>query len=126
MERRFQISMLSILLMVLLGGWVGAREGGELSGLARIQTGVKTKRISSYDRTGGNNDRLENIQDGEVKELFKVKGAGMINHIWITIAPPPEELNRNDIILRMYWDGNPFPSVESPIGPFFGQGWNES
>jgi hypothetical protein len=25
----------------------------------------------------------------------------------------------------MYWDGNTFPSVESPIGPFFGQGWNE-
>ena len=26
----------------------------------------------------------------------------------------------------MYWDGHDFPSVESPIGPFFGQGWNES
>lgn len=26
----------------------------------------------------------------------------------------------------MYWDGNDYPSVESPIGPFFGQGWNES
>jgi hypothetical protein len=26
----------------------------------------------------------------------------------------------------MYWDGSEFPSVESPIGPFFGQGWNEA
>lgn len=26
----------------------------------------------------------------------------------------------------MYWDGNSFPSVESPIGPFFGNGWNET
>lgn len=26
----------------------------------------------------------------------------------------------------MYWDGNEYPSVESPIGPFFGQGWNEA
>lgn len=25
----------------------------------------------------------------------------------------------------MYWDGNDYPSVESPIGPFFGQGWDE-
>lgn len=25
----------------------------------------------------------------------------------------------------MYWDGEKYPSVESPIGPFFGQGWNE-
>jgi hypothetical protein len=26
----------------------------------------------------------------------------------------------------MYWDGNTFASVEAPIGPFFGQGWDES
>ncbi len=94
--------------------------------LARIKTGVKSKRISSYDRSGGNNDRFEHIGAGEKRTIFDVNGAGMINHIWITIAPPPEDLSRNDIILRMYWDGNDFPSVESPIGPFFGQGWNES
>ncbi len=39
--------------------------------------------------------------------------------------PPPHLVNRNDIILRIYWDGNSYPSVESPIGPFFGQGWDE-
>jgi hypothetical protein len=126
MERRFWASILICLLAVAFMGPAGARDRGELSDLARIQKDVKTKRVSSYDRTGGNNDRFENIQDGEAKELFNVKGAGIINHIWITIAPPPEQLNRNDIILRMYWDGNSFPSVESPIGPFFGQGWNES
>jgi hypothetical protein len=98
----------------------------ELYGLAKIQSGMKSKRISSFDRSGGNNDRLEHIKAGEKRILFDVKGAGMINHIWITIAPTPENLSRNDIILRMYWDGNDFPSVESPIGPFFGQGWNES
>ncbi|MBP7053407.1 MAG: DUF2961 domain-containing protein [Phycisphaerae bacterium] len=98
----------------------------DLAGLARIRSGVKTQRVSSYDRSGGNNDRFEHIKDGETRELFNVQGAGIINHIWITIAPTPETLSRNDIILRMYWDGNSFPSVESPIGPFFGQGWNES
>ena len=98
----------------------------ELYSLAKIQQGMKSKRISSYDRSGGNNDRLEHIKQGEKRVLFDVKGAGMINHIWITIAPIPEKLSRNDIILRMYWDGNDFPSVESPIGPFFGQGWEES
>jgi len=98
----------------------------ELADLAKIQQDVKSKRISSYDKSGGNNDRFENIPDGERRTLFEVQGAGIINHIWITIAPPPENLSRNDIILRMYWDGNAFPSVEAPIGPFFGQGWNES
>ena len=94
--------------------------------LTRLKSGVTNKRISSFDKTGGNNDRLENIETGESRVIFDVAGAGMINHIWITIAPPPPQLSRNDIILRMYWDGEQQPSVESPIGPFFGQGWDES
>lgn len=126
MARTNVVSILIVLLSFALGGPAIGGERGELSDLARIQTDVKTKRVSSYDRTGGNNDRFENINDGQVRELFNVKGAGMINHIWITIAPVPDQLSRNDIILRMYWDGNSFASVESPIGPFFGQGWNES
>jgi hypothetical protein len=50
----------------------------------------------------------------------------MINHIWIGILPFPPNLSRNDIVLRMYWDGAETPCVESPIGPFFGQGWDEA
>jgi hypothetical protein len=116
-------SLASICLLCSVSPAVGPND---LADLARIQNGVKTKRVSSYDRSGGNNDRFEAIKNGETRELFNVQGAGIINHIWITIAPPPEQLSRNDIILRMYWDGNAFPSVESPIGPFFGQGWTES
>jgi hypothetical protein len=113
---------------ILLGAASLAAQPTEnpLVDLARLKDNVKSKRISSFDTTGGNNDRLENIADGERRTLFEVEGAGMINHIWITIAPPPPTLNRNDIILRMYWDGAEEPCVESPIGVFFGQGWNES
>jgi len=99
---------------------------GTLMDLARVKDGVRSLRVSSFDRTGGNNDRFEGIPDGETRTLFEVEGAGMINDIWITIAPPPPTLSRNDSILRMYWDGEDEPSVESPIGPFFGQGWDES
>ena len=104
----------------------GQANHNALSGLATIKDNVKSKRVSSYDQSGGNGDFLANIQDGESRTLFDVEGAGVINHIWITIAPPPNKLSRNDIILKMYWDGNEFPSVVSPIGPFFGQGWEES
>jgi hypothetical protein len=93
--------------------------------LAKMRTNVKNRRVSSSDKTGGSDDRIINIKPGNKEIIFDVKGAGVINHIWFTIAPLPDKLNRNDIILRMYWDGNAFPSVESPIGPFFGQGWNE-
>lgn len=98
----------------------------EMAGLARMKKGVRSKRISSYDTTGGNNDRFEKINPGERRVLFDVKGAGVINHIWITIAPEPKDLRRDDIVIRMFWDGNTSASVESPLGSFFGQGWNES
>lgn len=100
--------------------------GNMLLDLAHIKSGVKSKRVSSYDRSGGNNDRFENIPAGEKRTLFRVNGAGIINHIWITIAPPPPDLSRHDLIVRMFWDGNAEPCVEAPIGDFFGQGWNES
>lgn len=97
-----------------------------LEDLTLIKQDVKSKRISSYDRSGGNNDRYEHIKPGEKLTLAEIKGAGMITHIWITISPEAPRLNRSDIILRMYWDGKEYPSVESPIGPFFGQGWDET
>jgi hypothetical protein len=96
-----------------------------LSELARIKTGIKSRRISSYDRSGGNRDSIP-IKAKENKVICEAEGAGIINHIWMTVSPPPEQLSRNDIILRIYWDGNSFPSVLSPLGYFFGQGWNES
>lgn len=97
-----------------------------LEDVTTIKKGVRSNRISSYDRSGGNNDRIENIGPGEKAILASIEGAGMINHIWITISPEAPELNRSDIILRIYWDGEEYPSVESPIGPFFGQGWDET
>lgn len=121
------IFLLSLFLasMILLPDLSAQVTVTDLHELAVIKDGVKSKRISSYDRSGGNGDRIANIRDGETRVIFDVKGAGMINHIWITIAPPPPGLSRNDIILRMYWDDSEIPSVVSPIGPFFGQGWNE-
>lgn len=103
-----------------------AGAGSMMTDLARMTSGARSRRVSSYDRTGGNNDRFEGIADGETRTLFEVAGAGVINHLWITIAPPPPELSRHDLILRMYWDGETLPSVEAPVGDFFGQGWDEA
>jgi hypothetical protein len=45
----------------------------------------------------------------------------MISHIWFTLDDAePYHLKR--IVLRMYWDGETSPSVEAPIGDFFGLG----
>ena len=111
---------------VLLLTLATSAQAQQMSDLIQIKQGVKSKRVSSYDRSGDNHDNMANIKSGEKRTIFDVPGAGIIDHIWITMGPEANILSRNDIILRIYWDGNDYPSVESPIGPFFGQGWNES
>jgi hypothetical protein len=78
------------------------------------------KRASSYDRSGGNAD-YRTIAPGETLAVLDQSGPGLISHIWITIASDdPHHLKA--LVLRMYWDGEPAPSVEVPIGDFFGLG----
>jgi hypothetical protein len=60
-----------------------------------------------------------NIKSGETAVLADIEGAGAIQHIWITL----DHKFWRSIILRMYWDGESTPSVEVPIGDFFGMGW---
>lgn len=117
--------LLLFLLIPLLSAF-SQQADGELFNLAKTKSGYRSKRVSSYDKTGHNGDRIVGIKPGEKAVICNISGTGIINHIWFTIAPPPHMVNRNDIILRIFWDGNQYPSVESPIGPFFGQGWDES
>jgi hypothetical protein len=80
-------------------------------------------RSSSYDRSGGNDDSRQ-IATGETLTLLDEAGPGQISHIWVTIASDdPHHLKA--LVLRMYWDGEATPSVEAPIGDFFGLGLGE-
>lgn len=125
MNMNMKIKLMAVLVLLITISVKAQVLNNDLAALSQIQQGVTSKRISSYDRTGGGDDFIK-IASNEKKIIFDVQGAGTINHIWITMAPDPGVLSRNDIIIRMYWDGKEFPSVNSPIGPFFGQGWNES
>lgn len=78
----------------------------------------KSLKQSSYDRTGGNADRWP-IQPGATQELFNAEGPGVISHIWFTISAQSAN-HLKELVLRIYWDGNAKPSVETPIGDFFG------
>ena len=84
----------------------------------------KRMRASSYDRTGGNDDRIH-VQPGETFTFFDVKGAGCVTHIWITLANDDiieEKHYLRKSVLRFYWDGEEEPSVLAPTGDFFGMG----
>jgi len=90
---------------------------GGLSNLATWRN-VRSKRESSYDRTGGNDDWF-NVEPGHTLKMAEIDGPGCVRHIWITGgASEPYFLKK--IVLRMYWDGEAEPSVETPLGDFFG------
>ena len=80
--------------------------------------------ISSFDTTGGNRDRLE-LAPGDSAVLLDVEGPGVINRIWITVSSDdPHYLRR--VALRMYWDDEVNPSVNVPLGDFFGNGFGKN
>lgn len=88
-----------------------------------LSKNVRTKRVSSFDRTGGNKDRIS-LSPGEVRTIAEIGGPAVIRHIWLTLSSKDPMIRRN-LILRMFWDGEESPSVEAPVGDFFGQGWGE-
>ena len=95
---------------------------GSLAELARLRT-YERHRLSSWDRSGGNADCIV-VKAGECAELGTIEGAGCIKHWWVTTTTLPndsDELVKS--VLRMYWDGEKSPSVETPLGDFFGMGF---
>ncbi len=77
----------------------------------------RSRKQSSHDVTGGNADAWP-IAAGAEREIFNATGAGVITHIWFTISAGP--LCLKELVLRGYWDGASKPSIEVPIGDFFG------
>src|SRR5689334_22872924 len=94
-----------------------------LAGLAMPHSGV-AKHEGSWDRKGGNGDARP-VAPGETITLLDYQGAGVIHRFWVTIAPRAEMHIHRQAILRMYWDGETTPSVEVPIGDFFGCGFGD-
>jgi hypothetical protein len=81
------------------------------------------KRVSSYDRSGGNED-FRRIEAGATLTILDADGPGILTHIWFTLSSP-EDYHLKKLVLRMYWDNETSPSVETPLGDFFGLGLGE-
>ncbi|MEK7795715.1 MAG: glycoside hydrolase family 172 protein [Candidatus Hydrogenedentota bacterium] len=98
-----------------------------------LDLGVKSRSISFESPTGavgaggqaasplgvgrkGSPARM--IAAGQEIQLCDVEGAGTIRHIWMTTFNAP--LLLRGAVIRMWWEGQDHPSVEAPIGDFFG------
>lgn len=136
----------------LLVGLTSAH-AGVLDDLAKPQEGrsmraTSTMRVGEVRRSGqeklnpkaeprGDLDEQSNwdnfrIAPGKTHVMLDEQGPGVITHIWMTfLGPEPQEwakngsANHQEMLLRMYWDGNPRPAVEAPVGDFFAScfGW---
>jgi hypothetical protein len=66
------------------------------------------------------------VEPGKTHVLLDAKGPGVITHIWLTfLGPEPQgwapdgAANHQEMLLRIYYDGNSRPAVEAPVGDFF-------
>ncbi len=64
------------------------------------------------------------MDPGQAATLLDVQGAGVVTHIWFTINSP-DPMHLKNLVLRAWWDGEASPSIEVPIGDFFGLGLGE-
>jgi len=91
-----------------------------------VVTDCRSKRASSWDRTGKNCDWIR-FSPHETLRLLDVRKPGCIRHIYWTYIIGERQGGEStrkhlfrDFLLRAYWDGETDPSIECPLGDFFG------
>jgi hypothetical protein len=101
----------------------GLAYSSPLSGIAEPREG-RAMHEGSWDRKHMNGD-ARRVEPGQTLTLFTHQGTGVVHRFWVTIAPREDIGVLSQAIIRMYWDDDANPSVECPIGAFFGVGFGE-
>ncbi|HSW46020.1 MAG TPA: glycoside hydrolase family 172 protein [Phycisphaerae bacterium] len=120
------------LLALIVTGWIGwmalsapsarAESGAPgLDDLFRLRDGRGMRASSSDPNWQDGNEDARRILPGETLTIADLEGPGVIRHIWFTISALDPRYGRS-LVLRMYWDGQEEPAVESPLGDFFAVG----
>ena len=109
------------LLATFLGATVVAQAQDALLDDLPTLRDFQSHRITSADPTGGNDD-FRVLSPGQTLVLADIIGPGCITQFRDNITGnEPHHLQYH--ILRAYWDGETEPSVEVPVGDFFGVGF---
>lgn len=82
------------------------------------------KGAGGRENRGAKGRAYETVPAGASHALADIRGAGVIDRIWLTIDDrSPERLRA--IRLDIYWDGAATPAVSVPLGDFFAAGAGE-
>jgi len=115
---------LTLVVILLFAGVASAQTpvNGSLDslGLARLKS-FSAARVSSDNRYVFSNDDSKHIMPGQTLVMADLAGPGVVTHIWLTVADNEYAWPRL-LRLRAYYDGKKTPSVDSPLGDFFGVG----
>lgn len=119
------VKILSLIALELMLGLASGRAqisaSDPLLGLERLKN-FEVRRASSADPNWRNGNRdARPIPPGETLVLADLEGPGVISHLWCTVLHPDPFYARL-LTLRIHWDGEQHPSVECPLGDFFGVG----
>jgi len=99
---------------------VPAPRHAALGDLFRPPVGKPHRVSSSSNDPSGNLDFVPLASGAEIT-LADLKGPGVITRLWITVESDDPYYGRL-LVLRARWDGERVPSIEVPIGDFFGAG----
>lgn len=81
----------------------------------------RAERASSNNPDPESNDDSWRPIAGETVTLADLAGPGVVTHLWVTVAANEYGWPRL-LRLRVYYDGSSTPSVDCPLGDFFGVG----
>jgi len=91
-----------------------------LGTVAHLQNYASHRESSSNPDLDKNGD-ARSIDCGQTLVVGELQGPGIITHLWCTVGSDDPFYPRS-LVLRIYWDGADKPSVQAPLGDFFGVG----
>lgn len=105
----------------------------DINSLHTLPRGIQSRSISFENPTGGKGQGgqaasplgegrkgspARMIAPGETVQLADIEGPGMIRHLWMTTYDIADTMR--GLVIRIYWENQEHPSVEAPLGDFFG------
>ncbi len=110
------------IIVIISSNFIHAQTGNGswLNDLTKAANG-RSLRSSSTDSNFNENGDSKEILPGETIVIADLDGPGIIKHIWNTSASL-NPFSARSLVIRIYWDNSEKPSVEVPLGDFFGVG----